>query len=59
MEYAKTAQRKYFANTAQQNLIRPMNPNVSYLDFSSPMSSEDLFRLQNAYTGILGENFYG
>jgi hypothetical protein len=59
MRYAKNVQREYFSDMAQNTLIRPINPNVSYLDFSAPMNSEELFRLQNAYTGILGESFYG
>jgi predicted HicB family RNase H-like nuclease len=58
LEYAKTAQRKYFSNVAQQTLIRPVSPNVSYMDFSTDLSDMDMYRLQNSYTGILGEGLY-
>ena len=59
LEYAKIAQRKYFSDTGQQTLIRPVNKNISYLDFSQPLSDTDMFRLQNSYTGIIGEGLYG
>lgn len=59
LEYAKIAQRKYFSDTGQQTLIRPINKNISYLDFSQPLSDTDMFRLQNSYTGIIGEGLYG
>tara|TARA_X000001388_G_scaffold68043_1_gene55640 strand:+ start:243 stop:1301 length:1059 start_codon:yes stop_codon:yes gene_type:complete len=59
LEYAKTAQRKYFADVGADVLIKPVNRNVSYMDFSSNLNGTDLFKLQNAYTGILGEDLYG
>ena len=59
LEYAKTAQRKYFADVGADVLIKPVNRNVSYMDFSSNLTGTDLFKLQNAYTGILGEDLYG
>ena len=59
LEYAKTAQRKYFADVGADVLIKPVNRNVSYMDFASDLSGTDLFKLQNAYTGILGEDLYG
>jgi len=59
LEYAKTAQRKYFADVGADVLIKPVNRNVSYMDFTSDLSGTDLFKLQNAYTGILGEDLYG
>ena len=59
LEYAKTAQRKYFADVGADVLIKPVNKNVSYMDFGYDLSGTDLFKLQNAYTGILGEDLYG
>lgn len=59
--YAKQAQSKYFSNVAQNVLQRPVEPNVSYLDFNTNLTQEQMFLLQNSYSGIIsgGERSYG
>tara|TARA_R100001460_G_scaffold457_3_gene2135 strand:- start:456 stop:1241 length:786 start_codon:yes stop_codon:yes gene_type:complete len=45
---------QYFANVADTTLMRQPDPNIGHINFlSSNQSEEDLFRLQNSYTGIL------
>lgn len=56
--FAQEQQRKerasYFADVGQTTLMRPENPNLFYMNFNNPNPSDDeLFRLQNSYTGIL------
>ena len=59
--YAKQAQAKYFSDVAQNVLQRPIEPNVSYLDFNTNLTDEQMFLLQNSYSGIIsgGERSYG
>lgn len=61
VKYAKQAQSKYFSNVAQNVLQRPVEPNVSYLDFNTNLTQEQMFLLQNSYNGIIsgGERSYG
>lgn len=45
---------QYFSSVAETTLMRQPDPNIGYINFSSSNQSEDdLFRLQNSYTGIL------
>tara|TARA_E500000305_G_scaffold39391_1_gene30152 strand:- start:45 stop:821 length:777 start_codon:yes stop_codon:yes gene_type:complete len=46
---------EYYADVAQTNLMRRTDPNIGYIDFNnSRPSPEDLFNLENSYSGILG-----
>ena len=52
---SKKAQAEYYSDIAQSNLMRSVDPNIGYIDFNNPNPSDnDLYMLQNAYTGILG-----
>jgi hypothetical protein len=52
---SKKAQAQYYSDIAQSNLMRSVDPNIGYIDFNNPNPSQnDLYMLQNAYTGILG-----
>jgi hypothetical protein len=52
---AKQNKAAYFSDVAQSNLMRSVDPNIGYIDFNNPNPSQnDLYMLQNAYTGILG-----
>ena len=52
---AKQNKAAYFSDVAQSNLMRSVDPNIGYIDFNNPNPSDnDLYMLQNAYTGILG-----
>tara|TARA_R100000234_G_scaffold118676_1_gene99634 strand:- start:3011 stop:3904 length:894 start_codon:yes stop_codon:yes gene_type:complete len=52
---AKKDRAEYFSDVAQSNLMRSVDPNIGYIDFNNPNPSQnDLYMLQNAYTGILG-----
>jgi len=56
-EQARAAQAAYFSDTAMATLGGISNPdsNVSYFDFNNNAPSEQqLFNLQNSYSGILG-----
>ena len=60
LQYAKSAQAEYFSNVAQNVLQRPVEPNVSYLNFNNMLSDDQMFLLQNSYSGILsGDKNYG
>lgn len=51
---SKKAQAAYFSDVAQSNLMRSVDPNIGYIDFNNPNpSANDLYMLQNAYSGIL------
>ena len=60
LQYAKSAQAEYFSNVAQNVLQRPVEPNVSYLNFNNMLDDDQMFLLQNSYSGILsGDKNYG
>tara|TARA_R100001440_G_scaffold58747_1_gene78565 strand:+ start:2142 stop:3011 length:870 start_codon:yes stop_codon:yes gene_type:complete len=52
---AKKNKAEYFSDVAQSNLMRGVDPNIGYIDFNNPNPSDnDLYMLQNSYSGILG-----
>ena len=50
----KSQQAAYYAAAGSASLVRPVDPNVNFIDFNkgSP-TDEDLMLLQNSYSGIL------
>ena len=50
----RQARASYFSDVAQTTLMAQQNPNLMYMDFNNPNpTNDDIFKLENAYTGIL------
>jgi len=50
----RQATASYFSDVAQTTLMKQQNPNLMYMDFNNPNpTDDDIFKLENAYTGIL------